>query len=411
MMAAIAAAQGGGSVTLLEKNEKLGKKIYITGKGRCNLTNNCDRDEFFRNLVHNPRFLYSSFSAWDNYSMMGWVEEMGTPVKTERGNRVFPVSDKASDVTAALTRALKELQVEVRLRTQVTGLVIEDGVCRGVTVTEAAGGRSGTETAPGRERRLSADRVIVATGGLSYPSTGSDGDGYRWARSAGHTVTALTPALVPFEATLADGSPCAEMQGLSLKNVGVSVVQGGKVIYEDFGEMLFTHFGVSGPVLLSASSLVADRIKKGGLELLIDWKPALSEEELDGRLLREFDQARNSIIKNVMRRLLPASAVIPVLRAAGVPAETYIHEITREQRQRITGALKSFPVLLTGLRGYNEAIVTQGGISVKEINPATMESKLVPGLYFAGEILDIDGLTGGFNLQIAWATGHAAGSA
>ena len=396
MMAAIAAAEAGDSVILLEKNEKLGKKIYITGKGRCNLTNNCGRDEFFRNLVHNPRFLYSSFSVWDNYSMMDWLESRGLRLKTERGNRVFPISDKASDVTAALTAAMRDAGVDVRLNTKVTGLLIEDGACLGVKTT---GGE------------LRADRVIIATGGLSYPSTGSDGDGYRWAREAGHTVTALTPALVPFEGTLFDGSPASELQGLSLRNIEASVWQGDKCLYREFGEMLFTHFGVSGPVLLSASSLLSEAIRREHLILHIDWKPALSEEELDARLLREFDEARNSMVKSVMRRLLPQSAVAAVLREAGVPAETYIHEITKAQRTQIIGALKRFTVILTGLRGYNEAIVTQGGISVKDVRPGTMESKLVSGLYFAGEILDIDGLTGGFNLQIAWTTGYAAGKA
>ncbi len=395
MMAAAAAAEAGSQVTLLEKNEKLGKKLYITGKGRCNVTNACGREEFFDHVVSNPKFLYSSFGSFNNEAVMAWLEHRGLRLKVERGNRVFPASDKASDVIRILQRSLEELGVEVRLGCPAEGLTVADGRCRGVRLP---GGKV-----------LEGDAVVVATGGLAYPSTGSTGDGYGWARAAGHAVTALRPALVPLEAVLGDGTPVRELQGLSLKNVEIRLKKGKKELVREWGEMLFTHFGVSGPLLLSASSLAARELEKGPLDLEIDWKPALTLEQLDARLLREFAENRNRQLKNVMGALLPARAVGPVLRLAGVPPERAAGQVSREERQRLLRTLKTFSVKVTGPRGYPEAVITQGGVAVREVQPATMESKKVPGLFFAGEVLNLDALTGGYNLQIAWSTGYAAG--
>ncbi len=394
MMAAVAAAENEHSVRIYEKNEKLGKKIYITGKGRCNLTNACDTEEFFSHVVNNAKFLYSSIYSYTNSDVMAFMEKNGCPVKTERGQRVFPVSDKASDVIRALERRLKALGVKVYLNEEVAGIRTEGGAVSGITLKKGL-------------RSAAADAVIVATGGLSYPTTGSTGDGYRFARELGHTVTETCPALVPFEA----GEPeVKELQGLALKNVSVRILDGSRVLYEDFGEMLFTHFGVSGPVLLSASSYVGKRLKKKPLDLVIDLKPALTKEQLDARLLRDFEEVKNRRFKNALDRLLPARLIAPVIRRSGVAPDKQVNEITREERGRIIEALKGFSLTLVGVRGYKEAVVTQGGISVKEVNPSTMESKLVPGLYFAGEALDLDAVTGGYNLQIAWSTGHLAGS-
>ncbi|WP_434309243.1 NAD(P)/FAD-dependent oxidoreductase [Hominifimenecus sp. rT4P-3] len=396
MMAAAAAAEDGHTVVLLEKNEKLGKKLYITGKGRCNVTNACDRDAFFENMVSNPKFLYSSYGSWNSQDMMNWLTAHGLKLKVERGNRVFPVSDKSSDVIKTFQKILEQAGVQICLNTEVSGLFVEEEMCRGVYV---------------KDRKMEADAVIVATGGLSYPTTGSTGDGYRWAEQTGHAVTALRPALVPMEAEFGDGSPAGELQGLALKNISVSIRKGKKELTNGFGEMMFTHFGVSGPALLSASSVVAKELEKGPLELTIDWKPALSEEQLSARILREFENGKNKILKNVVGNLLPARAVPVALRLSKIPPEIPVHEVTREARYSLVRVLKAFPMRLTGLRGYPEAIITQGGISVKEVHPATMESKRVKHLFFVGEILDLDGFTGGYNLQIAWSTGRAAGKA
>lgn len=393
MMAAIAAAGAGHKVCIYEKNEKLGKKIYITGKGRCNVTNACDTEELFRNVVHNAKFLYSSFYTFTNTDVMDLIEKHGCPLKTERGGRVFPVSDKSSDVIHALTVALRELGVEVELHEEVSGVLAEDGRVSGVRL------KRGQKVVP-------ADAVIVTTGGLSYPSTGSTGDGYRFATELGHTITELSPALVPFEAKEA---VCKDLQGLSLRNISVQIRNGKKVLYEEFGEMLFTHFGVSGPVLLSASSYVASTLKKGPLTLSIDLKPALSEEQLDARILRDFEEAKNKQYKNSLNHLLPAKLVPVILERSGIPAEKKVNEITREERHQLVRAMKDFCITLVGLRDYKEAIITQGGVSVREVNPSTMESKKTAGLYFAGEVLDLDAVTGGFNLQIAWSTGYLAG--
>lgn len=393
MMAAIAAAGAGHRVIICEKNEKLGKKLFITGKGRCNLTNACEVEELFVSVVRNPKFLYSSFYTFTNQDIMDFMEKNGCPVKTERGSRVFPVSDKSSDVIRALQLRLRELGVEVRLHEAVEALHVETGHAAGVVLKKG-------------RRLLAADAVVVATGGLSYPTTGSTGDGYRFAKAQGHTVTELSPALVPFETA----EPVVKaLQGLSLRNINARILKGSKVLYEEFGEMLFTHFGVSGPVLLSASSYVAGQLRKGPLELSLDLKPALSEEQLDSRILWDFEELHNKQFKNALVHLLPSKLMPVIVERSGIAPEKKVHEITREERSRIVAQMKDFRLTLTGLRDYKEAIITQGGVSVREVNPSTMESKKLPGLYFAGEVLDLDAVTGGFNLQIAWSTGYLAG--
>lgn len=393
MMAAYAAAKRGQTVRLYEKNEKLGKKIFITGKGRCNLTNGCEVEDLFANVVTNGKFLYSAFYGLTNRDVMELFEEWGCRLKVERGNRVFPVSDKSSDVIAAIAGAIRKAGVEIHLNEEVSSLELRDGRCVGVRMK-------------GQKRPVEADAVIVGTGGLSYPTTGSTGDGYRFAAEAGLAVTECLPALVPFEVLEDDPK---ELQGLALKNIEVTVYNGKKVLYREFGEMLFTHFGVSGPVLLSASSYAAKALKKGTLSLSIDLKPALSGEQLDARILRDFEEAKNKQFKNALNHLYPLKMIPVIIARSGISPEKRVNEITREERQSLVRATKDFRLTLTGLRGYNEAIITQGGVSVKEIDPSTMESKKVPDLYFAGEVLDLDAVTGGFNLQIAWATGYAAG--
>lgn len=415
MAAAIAAAKAGGKVTLYEKNEKLGKKIYITGKGRCNVTNDCDMDKLFESVVTNSRFLYSAFYGFTNRDMMDMLEAAGCRLKTERGGRVFPVSDKASDVTGALSKLLREYGVEVCLREGIKDLWTEQEVPE--TVPEAETKEPGNAKVPSVVRgvilerggkKVPADAVIIATGGLSYPTTGSDGDGFRFAKEAGHTVTELSPALVPFE-TAEDIETVKELQGLALKNIEAAVSDGKKEVYREFGEMLFTHFGVSGPVLLSASSYAAKRLKKKQLTLTIDLKPALSAEQLDTRILRDFEEAKNKQFKNALNHLFPSKLIPVMIERSGISPEKKVNEITREERKKLVEAAKHFTLTLTGLRGYNEAIITQGGVQVKEVNPSTMESRKVKGLYFAGEVLDLDAVTGGFNLQIAWSTGVLAG--
>jgi predicted Rossmann fold flavoprotein len=396
MAAAIAAAEQGARVTVIEKNEKAGKKIYITGKGRCNLTNAAGRDSFLEKIVTNPRFFYSAFSGFNNQDMMGFMEKSGFPVKIERGNRVFPVSDHASDVTRALTLRMQKLGVRVLLETEAVRPEITDGRIAGLLVR----GRKGKE-----EREIPADALILATGGLSYPSTGSTGDGFRMAREAGHRVTELLPALVPLE-TEEDTSP---MMGLSLKNVEVRMLDGKKEVYRGFGEMLFTHFGVSGPLILSASSFAAKRLRKHSLRLSIDLKPALTEEELDARILRDFDGEKNRDFANSLGHLLPAALIPEIVRRSNIPADRKVNAVTRAERRNLAALMKHVTYTVRASRGFGEAIITQGGVNCREINPSTMESKLVRGLYFAGEMIDLDAETGGFNLQIAWSTGHLAG--
>lgn len=395
MMSAVCAAREGAFVTLLEKNEKTGKKIYITGKGRCNLTNSCDQEVFFDNIVSNGKFLYSAFHRMDSQGVREFFESAGLRLKEERGNRIFPLSDHSSDVISALNRQMEKERVKVCLHTQAAEILTGSHPAPAVRGVKLAGGRE-----------LLADAVIVATGGKSYESTGSTGDGYRFAAHAGHRVKELKPALVPF--VTKESWPKA-LQGLSLKNVSVTLKKEKKKIYEGFGEMLFTHFGVSGPLILSASSYYVKKYNDMPVRLCIDLKPALSDEQLDRRLLREFDRSRNRQFKNALDSLLPAK-LIPVLVAlSGIPPEKKAGELTREERNSLASCLKNLTMTVTGTRGFQEAIVTQGGVDVKEVNPSTMESKLVKGLYFAGEVLDLDALTGGFNLQIAWSTGYQAG--
>lgn len=390
MMAAVAAAEKGNEVWLIEKNEKLGKKLFITGKGRCNVTNAAGGETFFENVRTNEKFLYSAFYGFDNRAVMEFLEGARCPLKTERGDRVFPATDHSSDVIAAFERELRRRGVEVRLRTRVTALWTQEGRVRGV-VTEG-------------ERRLEADSVIVCTGGMSYPATGSTGDGYRFAEETGHRVTGLRPALAPF--CVAEDW-CGGLMGLSLKNVSLRLVCGKRAVYEGFGEMLFTHFGISGPLVLTASSYY---IPGKDAEVTIDLKPAMGEEQLDKRLLRDFDEARNRQFKNALSGLFPARLIPVMVALSGIPAERRVNEITRQERRSFAGLIKRLPLTVTGTGGFEEAIITRGGVSVKDINPSTMESKRVEGLYFAGEVIDLDALTGGFNLQIAWSTGHLAGS-
>lgn len=392
MLAALTAAQKGMEAELLEKNEKLGKKVYITGKGRCNITNDCEPDVFFENVVSNPKFLYSAYYTYDPSCIMTLLQENGCALKVERGNRVFPLSDHSSDVIRTLQKALLENKVKISLHTEVKGLIIEDGVCRGVELSNG--------------KKIRADAVIVATGGVSYPSTGSTGDGYRFAGQAGHTITDTKPALVPF--TVKENWALS-LQGLSLKNVEVTVTDGKKQIYKNFGEMLFTHFGISGPLILSASSYYAKKHFGKEVQLYIDLKPALTKEQLDKRILRDFEEKQNKQFKNALDGLLPSKMIPVIIQLSGIRAEKYVHDITKEERLLLVDLFKKLPLTVTGTRPFNEAIITQGGVSVKEVNPSTMESKITKNLYFAGEVLDLDALTGGFNLQIAWSSGHLAG--
>lgn len=393
MMAAIVAARNGHKVQLFEKNEKLGKKVYITGKGRCNITNAADLEQIFANVVTNRKFLYSAFYGFDNQQTIQFFEELGVRTKIERGERVFPVSDKSSDVIQGMQRELNRLGVKLSLQTEVVGIKQTDGQVEGVLLADG--------------KFVSAGAVIVATGGLSYPSTGSTGDGYRFAKDMGHTVTKLSPSLVPFQIK---EEFVREMQGLSLKNVALKLYAGKKKIYDDFGEMLFTHFGVSGPLILSASSFVSKYIDKQEITLVLDLKPALSSEQLDARIVRDFSEMQNKQFKNGLDKLLPKKMIPVVLSLSEIDPNKPIHSVTKEERQRIVELLKGMELHLERLRGYNEAIITKGGVSVKEINPGTMESNLVKGVYFVGEVLDLDALTGGYNLQIAWSTAYAAGS-
>ncbi len=392
MMAAVFAARNGQNVQLLEKNEKLGKKLFITGKGRCNITNAADIEDLFTAVTSNPKFLYSGFYSFTNQQVIDFFEELGVKTKIERGERVFPVSDHSSDVIAAFSRELKSLGVSVSLHTEVRELLCEqDKVC-GVLLTNG--------------KKMKADAVIVATGGISYPSTGSTGDGYRFAKETGHRVTELLPSLVPMEVRQWYAK---ELQGLSLRNIEICITDGKKKLYEEFGEMLFTHYGVTGPVILSASSVVGKTLRKKELTLHIDLKPALSEEQLDKRILREFDANHNKQYKNSIDSLFPAKLKPVMIELSEIEPEKKVNEITKEERQRLVHLIKDFTMTLTGLRSYNEAIITKGGVSVKEIDPGTMESKKMKGLYFAGEVLDLDAVTGGYNLQIAWSTGYLAG--
>ncbi|MDE6943200.1 MAG: NAD(P)/FAD-dependent oxidoreductase [Lachnospiraceae bacterium] len=410
MMAAYAAAECGHSVVLLEQNEKLGKKLFITGKGRCNVTNACEREKLFENVVSNSKFLFSAFSDFDNIQVVELLREAGCPLKVERGERVFPVSDHSSDVIAALTRLLKRRGVEIRLHAKVKEILVDRGMEQDRESTErklpdAKAQVGGVLLADGQ--CLTADAVVLATGGLSYPTTGATGDGHRMAERMGHTIKECVPALTPM--VMAE-SWCASLQGLSLKNVSLSMYCGNKRIWHGFGEMLFTHFGISGPLVLSASSFYGKCKDKNTVTVVIDLKPALSAEQLDRRILRDFEENRNKQFKNVIGGLYPSKLVPVMIGLSGIDAEKKIHEITRQERERLLSVTKNLTMHVQGLRDFTEAIITQGGIKVKEVNPSTMESKLVHGLYPVGELLDLDAVTGGFNLQIAWSTGHLAGS-
>ena len=393
MMAAVFAARNGQNVQVLEKNEKLGKKLFITGKGRCNITNAADIEDLFTAVTSNPKFLYSGFYSFTNQQVIDFFEELGVKTKIERGERVFPVSDHSSDVIAAFSRELKSLGVAVSLHTEVRELLCEqDKVC-GVLLTNG--------------KKMKADAVIVATGGISYPSTGSTGDGYRFAKETGHRVTELLPSLVPMEVRQWYAK---ELQGLSLRNIEICITDGKKKLYEEFGEMLFTHFGVSGPVILSASSVITGIVKERPVRLSIDLKPAITDEQLDERILRDFSKEQNKAFKNSLDELLPKKLIPVIVMQSGIKPEKKVNEVTREERQRLVKLLKNFDMTVTSTRGFNEAIITQGGVNVKEINPSTMESKLVKNIYFAGEVIDVDAVTGGFNLQVAWSTAYAAAS-
>ncbi len=391
LMAAGTAAEQGARVLLFETNPKVGRKVAITGKGRCNVTNDCDVPTLLANIPVNPRFLYSAFGRWSSADTMSFFEGLGVPLKTERGNRVFPVSDKATDIVDALWNWVRGAGVKL-IHETVSDVHIKDGQVVGVT---AAG------------KRYPADRVIVATGGASYPKTGSTGDGYRFAREAGHTIVPTRPSLIPL---VEKGDVCEQLMGLSLKNVQVTVFENNKKIYHEFGEMLFTHFGVSGPLILSASSHMRHFGSKD-YRIEIDLKPALDEKTLDKRLLSDFEKHKNSDFINALGELLPRKLIPIIIALAGIDPRAKVHSITREQRQNLLRLLKAFPVAISGARPIDEAIITTGGVTVKEVDPKTMQSKKQPGLYFAGEVLDVDAYTGGFNLQIAWATGRLAGLA
>ena len=393
MMAAISAAEQGADVVLFEKNDRCGKKLRITGKGRCNLTNDCDEREFLANVPTNPRFLYAALAGFSTEDTKTFFENLGVPLKTERGKRVFPVSDKAQDIVSALERHCRACGVQI-VHEKVREVLIQDHVAVGV---RSALGETDT------------DSVIVCTGGLSYPTTGSDGDGYRFARAAGHCVTDLHPSLIPL---VAKGRLCASLQGLSLKNVSLRMVdtQTGKAVYEDFGEMLFTHYGLSGPMVLSASAHLKD-ITSGRYEAQIDLKPALDEKKLDARLLSDFAKYQNRDFANALCDLLPQKMIEPFIEMCEIDPRKKVHSITAEERKRIVQLLKKITVEIHGVRPISEAIITRGGVDVREIAPKTMESKLVSRLYFAGEVLDLDAYTGGFNLQIAFSTAYAAGKA
>lgn len=395
MIAAITAAapENKNQVLLLEKNEKLGKKLFITGKGRCNLTNACEQEDLFTNVVTNRKFLYSAFYGMSNVQTIEFFEKLGLKVKIERGNRAFPVSDHSSDVIRVLERELHARHVEIKLKTKLKQVQVKNNQVTGVKLSDGS--------------VLPADAVILALGGNSYPTCGADGDGIRQARSLGIETVEAEPSLVPFEIK---EDYAEKLQGLSLKNVRATVYVGNKKLYEDFGEMLFTHFGVSGPLILSASSYVKEKMYAQGVRLTIDLKPALSEKQLDDRILRDFEENKNRQFRNSLGKLLPAKLIPVIITLSGIDGDKRIHEITKEERKNLVGILKEFPMTVSGNRGFTEAIITRGGVSVREINPATMEAKKIKGLYMAGEMLDVDALTGGFNLQIAWSTGFLAGS-
>ena len=403
MISAITAAKQNNEVILLEKNKMLGKKLLITGKGRCNITSSLEMDGFIRNVPGNGRFLYSCFENYTNQDIIQMLKENGVEVKEERGNRIFPVSDKSIDVRDAFERELRKNKVTIRKETTVENILQKDGRVIGVKLSNG--------------EKINADKVILATGGKSYPLTGSTGDGYKMVKELGHTITDIKASLVPLTAFKDSLELCKELQGLSLRNVGIQIIDktSNKKIYEDFGEMIFTHFGISGPTILSGSSHllryknIDEKLKNGKIELSIDLKPALAEEKLDTRILRDFEVNKNKEIKNSLNELLPQKLIMPIINLLEIDEYKKVNSITKEERTKLVKLLKNFRITIAGFRPIEEAIITAGGISIKEINPKTMESKLIQGLYFAGEIIDVDAYTGGFNLQIAYSTGYTAG--
>ena len=407
MMAAISASQNNNEVWLLEKNNKLGKKLLITGKGRCNITSSLDMKNFISNVPGNGKFLYSAFDNYTNIDIINFLKKHGVNVKEERGNRIFPTSDKSVDVLSAFEKELKNKNIKIKFNAKVTDIETKDNEVKYVKYEEE-----------GKQKSIEADKVILATGGKTYPQTGSTGDGYEMAKRLGHTITEIKPSLVPLTTSGVSLELCKEMQGLSLKNVSIKIMDTSKnkLIYEDFGEMLFTHFGISGPTILSASAHliryknIDSLLKEQKIKLIIDLKPALSLEKLDTRVQRDFLNNKNKEFKNSLNNLLPQKLISPIIQLSEIDGNEKVNEITKEKRLRLVKLLKNFTIAITGFRPLEEGIVTSGGISIKEINPKTMESKLVKGLFFAGEIIDVDAYTGGFNLQIAYSTGYTAGS-
>ncbi len=407
MMAAISASQNNNEVWLLEKNNKLGKKLLITGKGRCNITSSLDMKNFISNVPGNGKFLYSAFDNYTNIDIINFLKKHGVNVKEERGNRIFPTSDKSVDVLSAFEKELKNKNIKIKFNAKVTDIETKDNEVKYVKYEEE-----------GKQKSIEADKVILATGGKTYPQTGSTGDGYEMAKRLGHTITEIKPSLVPLTTSGVSLELCKEMQGLSLKNVSIKIMDTSKnkLIYEDFGEMLFTHFGISGPTILSASAHliryknIDSLLKEQKIKLIIDLKPALSLEKLDARVQRDFLDNKNKEFKNSLNNLLPQKLISPIIQLSEIDVNEKVNEITKEKRLRLVKLLKNFTIAITGFRPLEEGIVTSGGISIKEINPKTMESKLVKGLFFAGEIIDVDAYTGGFNLQIAYSTGYTAGS-
>ncbi len=401
MLAGIKSAEQGNSVTILEKNESLGKKLLITGKGRCNITSSLNISEFINNTPGNGRFLYSAFDNFNNKDIIQLLKEEGLESKEERGNRIFPITDNAKDVLNAILRKMKKLKIEIKLKSKVNKIIVKENKAIGIIYNE--------------KEKIYGDKIILATGGKSYSTTGSTGEGYKMAKELGHTINEIKPSLVPLE--IYQKKECKAMQGLSLRNVGIKIINSekNKLIYEDFGEMLFAHFGVSGPVIISSSAHlvryknIEELIKNKKITLCIDLKPALAKEKLDDRIIRDFNELKNKQVKNSLDKLLPQKMIPVILDRLGIDQNKKVNEITKQERQKIVEILKNFKLEISGFRSIEEAIITAGGISTKEINPKTMESKIIKNLYFAGEIIDVDAYTGGFNLQIAYSTGYTAG--
>lgn len=414
MLAAISSAKNGNSVTILEKMNMCGKKLLITGKGRCNITSSLEMSEFIKNIPGNGRFLYSAFNNFTNEDIINILKKHGVQVKNERGNRIFPISDKSKDVLDALLKELQDLKVKIKTNTEVIEILTNEEKVIGVKYKNRE--NLGVDIVSAKENEIKADKVILATGGKSYSSTGSTGDGYKIAMDLGHTITKIKPSLVPLVAK--EKELCVSLQGLSLRNVQIKIInnENKKTIYEDFGEMLFTHFGVSGPTILSGSAHllrvknIENLLKQDKIILSIDLKPALSEEKLDARVLKDFEEFKNKQFKNSLENLLPKKMIEPIIKLSKINPEKKVNEISKKERMELVHLLKNFTITIKDFRDIEEAIITAGGIDIKEINSSTMESKIIKGLYFAGEIIDIDAYTGGFNLQIAWSTGFVSGS-